>query len=351
MDQLVFSNFYPAQLTKQSIQDVLLGLIKSSPSTLIASGYISNDAITEINKIIEDNREKVESFSLFIGMHYIEGFTKNQYIASQRLNSYLCNEGIGGVYVSANSKFHGKIYCFTNEQGVNTGLIGSANLSSFIKNLDRTYETMLLVNEPRMAKELLEKTHQIVEKLGQRIDEAKLLTDEDFVSSKIDLSNFEKVRKLDDRELKNLMATVSQFSFDIPLKADLKQHAKSNLNVFFGEGRRNKRGFVIPRPWYEVEIIVSKSITGLPGFPYLREFKVVTNDGWTFDCSTQGDYAKNFRSARNLSILGKWIKGKLEVSGALTTGELVTPDVLHRYGKDSMTLRSTDHPDTWLLEL
>lgn len=350
MSEFVFSNLYPAKLTDKNIHDVLLNLIKSSSSTLIASGYISNDAITEINKIIKDNRDKITSFSLFIGMHYLEGFTKNQYIASQRLNSFLCQENMGGVYVSTTNKFHGKIYCFKNEKGVNSALIGSANLSSFINNLDRTYETMLLIDEPDMANELLEKTHQLVDRLGIRIDKADLLTDDDFITTMIDLSNFEHVEKLNETELNRIFSTVSEFSFDIPLKADPDRHSRSNLNTFFGTGRKNKRGFETPRPWYEAELIIHKPIRHLPGFPKGKTFNVITNDGWSFQCSTQGDDDKNFRSTQDLCILGKWIKGKLEMSGALTTGELVTPETLARYGRDSINLRSTDDPSVWLLE-
>lgn len=352
MSELIFSNFYPAELTDKNIYDVMLGLIKNSSSTTIASGYISNDAITEINKFIVENRDKIESFSLLIGMHYIEGFTKNQYIASQHLNSFLKEENMGGVYVSPNNKFHGKIYCFTTSEGVNNGLIGSANLSSFIKNLDRTYETMFLIDEPSMAKNLLEKTQKLISSIGIAIDEAEPLTDADFIVATVDLSNFENVDKLDELELNEIYSDsdIGEYTFEIPLSVDVEKHSQSNLNVFFGKGRENSRGFIIPRPWYEVELIVSKKYTSLEGYPRNKTFTVITNDGWQFECKTQGDYSKNLRSTNNLSILGKWIKGKLEISGALNTGEPVTPKVLEIYGRNSITLKSTRNPNIWLLE-
>jgi len=76
---------------------------------------------------------------------------------------------------------------------------------------------------------------------------------------------------------------------------------------------------------------------------------VITDDGWQFQCKTSGDFSKNFRSENDLQILGKWIKGKLENSGALEVGDLVTEETLRQYGNDTITLRSTSLPNTWLL--
>ncbi len=104
-----------------------------------------------------------------------------------------------------------------------------------------------------------------------------------------------------------------------------------------------------PRPWYEVELIVSNTITKQDGYPFHQTFTVITDDGWQFQCKTSGDFSKNLRSENDLKTLGKWIKGRLEVSGCLKTGEMITPEVLQKYGNDQFELRSTDKPDLWLL--
>ena len=96
-------------------------------------------------------------------------------------------------------------------------------------------------------------------------------------------------------------------------------------------------------------MIVSKDITSQEGYPILKSFTVITDDGWQFQCKTSGDFSKNFRSENDLQILGKWIKGKLENSGALEVGDLVTEETLRQYGNDTITLRSTSLPNTWLL--
>ena len=68
MSSLVFSNFYPAKITESDINKVLLDLIKQSSRIIIASGYISNDAMVEINKIVENNTDKIKELSISL-MH------------------------------------------------------------------------------------------------------------------------------------------------------------------------------------------------------------------------------------------------------------------------------------------
>lgn len=346
MSSLVFSNFYPAKITESDINKVLLDLIKESSRIIIASGYISNDAMVEINKIVENNTDKIKELSIFIGMHYIEGFTKQQYYSCVKLNELLISKNVGGIYVSPTMKFHGKIYSFVSEEGIHTSLIGSANLSSFIQNLERTYETMLIAKDDKLAKDIYDKNQKIFDKLGVRIDIAKAIQEEDFIKSRIDLSSFDNVSKIDQTEVSKILDQDSEYCFEVEVKTE----EKSNLNAFFGKGRVNKRGFEVPRPWYEVEIVVSNRVTTLPGYPKDKAFKVVTMDGWVFECKTQGDYSKNLRSTVSLSILGKWLKGHLEMSGYLKTGEMVTDQVLSDYGRNHLTLRSTSQPDLWIME-
>ncbi|XZN94103.1 MAG: AAA family ATPase [Microcoleus sp.] len=124
---------------------------------------------------------------------------------------------------------------------------------------------------------------------------------------------------------------------DISLSRVDKQQ-QSNLNIFFGKGRENKStGKVIPRDWYEVELIVDTKTISDPIYPK-GDFIAHTDDGLTFDCQTQGANYKNFRSKNDLKILGRWIKGKLEQSGALKQFEPVTSETLQKYGRDYIRL-------------
>lgn len=123
---------------------------------------------------------------------------------------------------------------------------------------------------------------------------------------------------------------------------------QSNLNTFFGKGRENKStGKLIPRDWYEVELIVDAKTISDPIYPK-GDFIVHTDDGLTFDCQTQGANHKNFRSKYDLKILGRWIKGKLEKSGALKQFEPVTGQTLQTYGRDYIRLYKLSDSEYYL---
>ncbi|MEG5033810.1 AAA family ATPase [Microcoleus sp. AT3-D2] len=123
---------------------------------------------------------------------------------------------------------------------------------------------------------------------------------------------------------------------------------KSNLNTFFGKGRQNKStGKVIPRDWYEVELIVDKKTSDNPIYPK-GNFIAHTDDGLTFACQTQGVNYKNFRSKDDLTILGRWIKGKLEKSGVLKQFEPVTIQTIKAYGRDYIRLYKLSNSEYYL---
>ncbi|AOF52774.1 restriction endonuclease [Rodentibacter caecimuris] len=340
MNATVFSNIANAKITEKPLNNVWMDLFKSSDEILMATGYVSNDAIIELHKILELNN-RIRKIDLLIGMHYLEGFSRLQYDSVCRLNQFLQREKRGSVYVSPFVKFHGKMYSFKNQQKIN-GLIGSANLTCFWDRTERTYETMLYL-EGNSALSLQTDIKNTIQKLGRNISEVE--KPRKFIEYNNNLENCLGVQKVDSTEVARLFIQSSIYQFFIPAKTE----EKSNLNVFFGEGRKDKRGFIKPRPWYEVEIIVPKQITSQEGYPLHRTFTVITDDGWKFQCKTSGDYSKNFRSENDLKTLGKWIKGKLEGSGCLQTNEMITEKTLLKYGNDHFEFRSTDNPDIWLL--
>ena len=123
------------------------------------------------------------------------------------------------------------------------------------------------------------------------------------------------------------------------------------MNCYFGKGRETKStGFIKPRAWYEVEIIVPKKLSSNPNYPNKDKITVYTDDGWKFDCLASGDNSKGFRSVGSLQILGKWIKGRLENDGVLKVGEYVTDDVIKKYGRNNIELIATDDPKIWWLD-
>ncbi len=339
----IFSNFEPAKITKRKSTDVWLSLFKEADEVIMATGYVSSDAIAGLYSALERNvKIDNKTIHLLVGLQYLEGFTEKQYNGLLKLNDFLIQNNRGQVYLSPFMKFHGKLYAF--KQGNKCfSMIGSANLSSFWDNLERTYETMMLLDDFQAAQSLYDETQSVIQKLGKPIHEIEKPLE--FKSHNVHLEEHLGVIKVELDKIKQLQNQPAKYTFSIHAKAE----PKSNLNVFFGKGREDKRGFVIPRPWYEMELIVPKSITELDGYPFNQSFTVITDDGWQFQCKTSGDFSKNFRSENDLQILGKWIKGKLENSGALEVGDLVTEETLRQYGNDTITLRSTILPNTWLL--
>lgn len=68
-------------------------------------------------------------------------------------------------------KFHGKLYSFKTNEKVDS-LIGSANFSCFMNNLERTYETMLHIEEQIVANAVYNDIKKTIQALGTLISDA-----------------------------------------------------------------------------------------------------------------------------------------------------------------------------------
>jgi HKD family nuclease len=315
----------------------------------IASGFISTESLSELSRAVEiNNKPHIE---LVIGMHKFEGFTHPQYQAALNLDNLLRGKSLGGVWLTDIFPFHGKLYSFSKDGHLYAASVGSSNFSGLGK-YQRNFEVDLFLEEESLVKqvdELIDELKKRASKPLKDVNENSLI----FKDEPPPLENVDDVEKCPNdvvTEIK-LKTRLKKLYFELPLKDE----PKSNLNVFFGKGRENKTGFVIPRHWYEVEIIVPNTVTERKGYPVPTKgkeniIKVYTDDGWSFECKVSGDYSKNFRSSDDLRILGRWIKGRLENAGALEPGKLVTKNVLKTYGRDTVTLMATDDPKVWYLD-
>jgi hypothetical protein len=338
---LLLSNKQPAYFPNiQNSNEVFVKYLKDCDSLKIATGYISADSLIELSKIVEINHKpKIE---LMIGMHYFDGFTRPQYEAAQSLNLILNTKNLGGIYLSNTRKFHGKMYSFNGNEISPAFMIGSSNLDSCISKNPINYEADILLTDEAIVQNYTDYLTAIIKSLSVPFE--TIIIDK-FIEKNSLLENQYGVDKVDLVELAELKNNLTNIKFEIPIKTE----PKSNLNAFFGKGRVNNRGFETPRPWYEVELIVSNSITQANNYPYCQEFDVITDDGWKFRCKTSGDFSKNFRSNDDLKILGKWIKGRLENSNCLKVGEPVTERVLRNYGRTNIELIKTKKEDVWYL--
>lgn len=346
---LLFSNFPPLQTSRKTYQDVFEDLIKQCDVLHIASGYISNDSLVDLKTLVEANAgPRIE---LCVGMHYFEGLTQAQKIAVESLDNLLKGSSLGGVYFVVNYPFHGKLASFSAGQDVIGALVGSSNLSN-IASGQRQYEADYLLENG----DALEAKGFLQDLMGRASAPYADLEGIQTIKPRNNLLEGQYgVESADSAEIASVKSGLSSGpSFEIPLKTE--GATKSNLNAFFGKGRENQQGFVLPRSWYEVELIVPKTITSQPGYPKADKeggesvFNVITDDGWKFKCKVSGDYSKNLRSEDDLKIMGKWIKGRLENTGILKPGELVTSETLGLYGRNSLTLTKVEGSDYWYLD-
>ncbi|MFA5167251.1 MAG: restriction endonuclease PLD domain-containing protein [Candidatus Omnitrophota bacterium] len=347
--ELLLSNIPPVRCSQRKTKVCFDDLFQSSDGVKIASGYISTEALAELKKIMEANKKSF--LELVIGMHGFEGFTQSQIDAAKYLDEYLRSNSLGEVRVVKAFKFHGKVCSFLKEKRVPfASILGSSNLSSILDDQNH-YETDLFLSEKGMVNEI----DGFITKLSEDASVPLLGYEPKIIEGKNTLlDNQEGVVRTSSEDLNAVLLNRTDSVFKIPIKSS-EIAPRSSLNVFFGKGRKNKKGFVKPRHWYEVELIVPKEITDKPGYPKAgRKQKstitVYTDDGWKFDCKISGDYSKNFRSTPDLKILGRWLKGRLENNGALKVGEPVTSETLRSYGRNNFELIATSNPAAWILD-
>lgn len=346
--KFLYSNYLPLKTEMQSFSEAFYDLIPMADELDIAVGYVTADSLSELQKIVEYN--KIRKLNLTIGMHYFDKFTHVEYQAAMVLNEYLHNNDMGKVRMVNAFRFHGKMYSYLKDGTPVAGIIGSNNLSSIIESNVRVYEASVLTKNCDEALQM----HDFIMKLNRTsAEDIAELEIKEFKKTNPVLENHEFVDAVNNTQLAECLSKLTTTSFEIPIKATEKQ-GKSNLNVYFGKGRVDKRGLVKPRHWYEVELIVPKEVTSKPGYPQRQTpeavFDVITDDGWKFKCKISGDYNKNFRSENDLKILGKWLKGRLENAGVLRVGEPVTEETLKRYGRDTFTFTKTTMPNIWYLD-
>lgn len=330
-----------------SFSDVFWELFAGASKISIAVGYASIESMAELHNALKQHTPV--NTDLLIGMPFFEGLTKRERHVAGNLHEYLKHTRRGAVYFSPRFKYHGKIYGFSNNDSeyYDNLLVGSSNLSDILA-ANPVYESNVWLKKSEDIASIqysafMKKLFEIASPFDDAIDSIKIKSDN---TEQIMLSD-KNVTKVSMDELFDIKTSLTDISFEIPLKAT----PKSNLNVSFGKGRQDQHHIEHLRPWYEAELIVSKEITTLPGYPCGRTFTVITDDQWCFQCYTGGDYCKNLRSKEDLSTLGRWIKGRLEIAGLVTFGEKITENVLDQYGRNTITFTKTRDDNIWFMDM
>ena len=339
----IFANLAPIKIggSPDFGSEFTRALSKAS-EVAVCTGYVAVESVIELTKLI-DVFTNLEKFDLIVGMAKFDGLTRPQISALEQLDGLLLARNLGGVYLSAALPVHSKVSLFESEEGPRV-ILGSSNLGSLTR-ATRQYEVDVLVQSDEVF------VHQIESFLTLCLSASRPFQEvaEQIKVIPVGQHPLENLNGVQEIPLKEIPVPLGR-KYEIPVGVN----PRSGLNVFFGKGRKSIDGRLLPRPWYEVELIVPKSITALPGYPTVDHdngaFQVVTDDGYQFWCKTSGDYSKNLRSLGDLETLGRWIKGRLEQSGVLQPGDIATPETLNAYGRRTITLSKTVKPGVWLLD-
>lgn len=341
--KIVGSNFSPVSSFSSNFLNEWIAAFNAADSINIAVGYASNDSLLYLKRLLEQNGTK--QLRLCIGMAYFEGIYQSQFSAAKELNSYLIANKLGEIRFVNQFPFHGKVQLFSEGTEIQKGFIGSSNLSNIVppsSTMNRgNYEVDVLVDNPTNLLEISEFFDLLWNQGSVSLIDVNNLkvraNPNDLMTSIFD------VEEVSDSKLKSIWQASLADSFEIPVKIA----PQSNLNAYFGEGRRNKQGFSKPRHWYEVEIIVDQYVQkSAKHYPVNMEFIAYTDDGYKFVLKTSGDYGKNLRSRDDLTVLGRWLKGRMENAGALESGNPVTDEVLRKYGRSTIKLIRTSVEET-----
>ena len=342
MIELLNSNFAPLKTGNRTFPDALFRLLNDAKSIKIASGFVSEDSIATLLGLY-DRGYKAE-LNLIAGMGGIDGFPHAQFNALVSLGEVLRRGNFGNVFIAKVSRYHGKVYSFCSKRGNHTAILGSSNLTK-ISGGERLYDTDMLISDETLNAEIetflteLQNQYCIpIERLTK--DEIKIREPDNL------FSDYLGVEKMHAADLYNVVNSLTRTKFEIPIKPEQKSH----LNCYFGKGRKTPSGLIVPRDWYETDIMAGQEVRNKRGYPKFHTFTVITDDGYRFECVTNGAEAKSFRSHKDLKIIGRWLKGRMEVSGALQVGEFVSREVQQKYGRESFTLTETTIPNTWFLD-
>lgn len=348
--KLLYSDMLPLKLEngQNAFIDYFQESVQKADEINIVVGYVSKAALKELALLVD--KYEIKKICLTIGMYYHEGMPEGTYNIAFALNENWIAKGIGEVRLVRAFKYHGKVYVFYKNNIPFAGIVGSHNLGAIkleASNL-RQYELSAITENAAELEELSLHIKKIMQvKCSANIselqdmpiirEENKALVEQEFVS------------KITPEEVIAYKKRMTKISFDIPLKVpedkkDLSMRG-SNINVCYASGRK--------RVWWEIEMVVSKTIRDMPGYPlYQKPFIAITDDGWKFQAWTCGQNNKNLYSKDDLKIMGRWIKGRLVAAGLIepinrvesdVEGKgIITHEILNKYGRDTITLTKTD---------
>lgn len=373
--KLLYSNILPLGVEdgQTTILDEFNEQVKKADRIYIAVGYISRASLIELENMVEEYG--IKKVVLTIGMYYIEGMPESSYHTAIDIDKRWREDGIGEIRMVTNFKYHGKLYCFYNQDKPFSAIIGSANLGVIKPEATnrRQYEMSALTVDEKECLEIA----QFIQKLNEETisQNISVVTGMTMIREENRfLSNVELVNQIPEASVKLYERCLTYAKFVLPLKVpakderhmdDNKHYTKSNINVCYAAPRNKRKA----RDWFETQLTVSKAITRLEGYPEKNKtFFVITDDGYQFKAHTTSDGNKQFSAVGDELILGRWIKGRMAAAGLVNpvnntqedtdrTG-MITKEMLEAYGCNQLVLQRTNQKlldedgnelDVWML--
>ena len=331
--------------------------LSRSDNVEIASGYFSYNLLNNLTETFLKIASR-GSCKLLFGMIFHERATQKQKDCLDKLNQKLKNiNDKSGVFITI-KPYHGKIFKLKNKNGQKF-YIGSSNLSySGFKN---NIEFNLEIKNPEDQKSINEFLEFLFYKKGENSIgypynkvELKLKNIKDKIDPKKTSLEDYKINKNEFPE--NILTS----GIKILLRPDVQ--FKSSLNLYFGQGRKIKKGgreIYSPRPWYEIEITTRKRERLITGYPKGTWTAFVEDNGnyYKLDMMTTGGDPKSpkdiMSSVKEIKdgrkggrhILGELIKGKLQRKKCLKKFEVVTSETLDNYGRNFIELKKLSNKE------
>lgn len=317
----------------------VLNSLKDCKTVKIASGYVGlgafQEALQPFQKILREGGQVI----LIFGLGYWEGISPALERLLREFHKFADGyKNDSGVFFCQKDRYHGKFYIFETNTD-KWASIGSSNFSD--TGFGNWLESNIKINSDHEINLLNEYFLRLKKTNAKSIDQLV------FPSRRKEL------RKKSTKQNISLPANVSLLPITFKLK--IKPQPRSHVNLFAGIGRKNLKGVYILRPWYEIEIGVTKSeMQSLAGIVPAQKDPFIIN---TVDASgnvipalfkrkTGSPTSKNtlldgsdFMSQNRIE-LGRYIKDRLIDAGLLRYGELITEDTLDMYGNDCLEFRA-----------
>jgi hypothetical protein len=317
----------------------VLSSLKDCKIVKIASGYVGLGAFQEALEPFTRILELGGQVTLVFGLGYWEGISPALEKLLREFHDLAKKyQNDSGVYFCQKDRYHGKFYIFETDLE-RWASIGSSNFSD--TGFGNWLESNIKISSENEVNLLNEYFLRLKKNNAKSIDQ---LT---FPSRRKEL------RKKSQKQNIGLPQNVS--SLPVTFRLKIKPQPRSHMNLFAGVGRKNLRGVYILRPWYEVEIGVTKNeMQSLSGIvpaqkdPFIINavdasgnvipvlFKRKTGSSTSNNTLLDGS---DFMS-QNRVELGRFIKDKLIDAGLLRYGELITEDTLDMYGNDWLEFRA-----------